>query len=197
MEDEMKIKKLLASQRAIALLTLVVLFLFFTLFGKNFCTADTMVNLLESTYYIICVSFGMTFVIATGGIDLSVGTVAMCSALIGGVAYNVWKFPMWMSLLVIIATGAVFGILNGILTSYLDMPAFVATLGTMMMSQGVGYIISGVQTMRYPSISEPDGWFKRVFYKSISGMPMGILYMVLLFAALYKNRKICLCYRFK
>lgn len=66
MEDEMKIKKLLASQRAIALLTLVVLFLFFTLFGKNFCTADTMVNLLESTYYIICVSFGMTFVIATG-----------------------------------------------------------------------------------------------------------------------------------
>ncbi len=183
MEDEMKIKKLLASQRAIALLTLVVLFLFFTLFGKNFCTADTMVNLLESTYYIICVSFGMTFVIATGGIDLSVGTVAMCSALIGGVAYNVWKFPMWVSLLVIIATGATFGVLNGILTSYLDMPAFVATLGTMMMSQGVGYIISGVQTMRYPSISEPDGWFKRVFYKSISGMPMGILYMVLLFAA--------------
>ena len=150
-------------------------------------------NLLESTYYIICVSFGMTFVISTGGIDLSVGTVAMCGALVGGVAYNVWGLPMWFSLIIIVFTGMLFGILNGILVSYLNLPAFVATLGTMMMSQGAGYIISGVQTMRYPSISEPDGWFKRIFYKSLDGVPMGVIYMVILFAAaffLFKYTKI-------
>ena len=186
-------KKILSSQRAIALLTLGVLFLFFSVFGSNFCTGDTMVNLLESTYYIICVSFGMTFVISTGGIDLSVGTVAMCGALVGGVAYNVWGLPMWFSLIIIVFTGMLFGILNGILVSYLNLPAFVATLGTMMMSQGAGYIISGVQTMRYPSISEPDGWFKRIFYKSLDGVTMGVIYMVILFAAaffLFKYTKI-------
>ncbi len=181
--NQMKKKNILSSQRAIALLTLGVLFVFFSIFGNNFCTSDTMVNLLESTYYIICVSFGMTFVISTGGIDLSVGTVAMCGALVGGVAYNVWGFPMWLSLIFIVLTAMVFGIINGILVSYLNVPAFVATLGTMMMSQGVGYIVSGVQTMRYPSISEPDGWIKRVFYKSLSGMPVGIIYMVILFVA--------------
>lgn len=178
----MKRKSILSSQRAIALLTLAVLFAFFSIFGNNFCTTDTMINLLESTYYIICVSFGMTFVISTGGIDLSVGTVAMCGALVGGVAYNVWGLPMWTSLILIVVTAALFGVLNGILVSYLNMPAFVATLGTMMMSQGIGYIVSGVQTMRYPSISEADGWFKRVFYKSLNGMPMGVIYMTLLFA---------------
>lgn len=186
-------KKILSSQRAIALITLSVLFVLFSAFGNNFYSADTMVNLLESTYYIICVAFGMTFVISTGGIDLSVGTVAMCGALVGGVAYNIWGFPMWVALIFIIVTTTLFGVLNGILVSYLNIPAFVATLGTMMMSQGIGYIISGVQTMRYPSISEPDGWFKRVFYKTLSGMPMGVIYMVLLFGVAYfifKNTKV-------
>ena len=117
----------------------------------------------------------------------------MCGALVGGVAYNVWGLPMWLSLIVIVFTGMVFGVLNGVLVSYLNLPAFVATLGTMMMSQGAGYIISGVQTMRYPSISEPDGWFKRIFYKSLDGMPMGVFYMIILFAAaffLFKYTKI-------
>lgn len=189
----MKKANILSSQRVIALLTLAVLFLFFSIFGTNFFSSATMINLLESTYYIICISFGMTFVISTGGIDLSVGTVAMCGALVGGVAYSVWNLPMWLCLLLIIFTGMLFGILNGILVSYLNMPAFVATLGTMMMSQGVGYIVSGVQTMRYPSITEPDGWFKRIFYKSLDGMPVGIIYMLILFAAaafLFKYTKI-------
>ena len=177
----MKVKKAFSSQRAVALLTLIILFLFFTISGTNFCTSNTMINLLESTYYIICVSLGMTFVISTGGIDLSVGTVAMCGAMVGGVAYNAWGFPMWLSIILIILTSAFFGVLNGYLISYLNVPAFVATLGTMMISQGVSYIVSGVQTMRYPRISEPDGWIKRVFYKSLSGFPMGIIYMIALF----------------
>lgn len=179
----MKKGSILSSQRAIAILTLVVLFLFFSIFGNRFFTSATMINLLESTYYIICVSFGMTFVISTGGIDLSVGTVAMCGALVGGVAYSVWHLPMWLSLMLIVLTGALFGVFNGILISYLNIPAFVATLGTMMMSQGIGYIVSGVQTMRYPSITEPDGWFKRIFYKTLNGVPVGIFYMLILFAA--------------
>lgn len=175
------VKSIFSSQRMIALCTLLVLFAFFSIFGKRFCTADTMINLVESSYYIICMALGMTFIIATGGIDLSIGTVGMCGAIVGGVAHNVWGFPMWAALLMIIATTTLFGALNGFLVAYCKLPAFVATMGVMMISQGVGYIISEVQTMRFPIISEPDGWFKRVFFKSLNGFPMGIIYVVILF----------------
>ena len=174
-------KSVFSSQRMLALCTLLVLFAFFSVFGKRFFSADTMMNLIESSYYIICMALGMTFIIATGGIDLSIGTVGMCGAIVGGVAYNVWGLPMWCALLFIVVTTTLFGALNGFLVAYCKLPAFVATMGVMMISQGVGYIVSEVQTMRFPIISEPDGWFKRVFFKSLDGFPMGIIYVVILF----------------
>lgn len=61
------------------------------------------------------------------------------------------------------------------------IPPFVATMGTQYLAQGIGYIVSRVQTMRYPVVTSPDGWFKRVFYKSLDGFPMGVIYMVILF----------------
>ena len=178
-------KSVFSSQRMLALCTLLVLFAFFSVFGKRFFSADTMMNLIESSYYIICMALGMTFIIATGGIDLSIGTVGMCGAIVGGVAYNVWGLPMWCALLFIVVTTTLFGALNGFLVAYCKLPAFVATMGVMMISQGVGYIVSEVQTMRFPIISEPDGWFKRVFFKSLDGFPMGIIYPTLLRSQLY------------
>ena len=76
------------SQRIIAVSVLVVLFVFFGIFGKNFLTSNSLISLLESSYYIVMLAFGMTFVISTGGIDLSIGCVAMCGALFGGMAYK-------------------------------------------------------------------------------------------------------------
>ncbi|GFI01417.1 ABC transporter permease [Lachnospiraceae bacterium 64-25] len=175
------LKALLGSQRIIALLTLTVLFVFFSLFGKNFFTRDSVVNLFESSYYTLCLAMGMTFIVATGGIDLSIGTVAMCGAVIGGAAYNVWHFPMWLSLIVILLVTMTFGAVNGFMVSVLKIPPFVATMGSMMISQGVGYIVSSVQTMRYPIITDPDGWFKRLFFKTVSGFPMGVFWVGLLF----------------
>lgn len=174
-------KSIFSSQRIIALTTLSVLFIFFSIFGNKFFTTNSFINLFESSYYILCLALGLTFIVATGGIDLSIGTVSMCGAVIGGVAYNVWGFPMWLSLLVIIIVTIAFGALNGFLVSVCGMPPFVATMGTMMLSQGVGYIVSNVQTMRYPIITDPDGWFKRVFCKTVSGFPTGIIFVTILF----------------
>lgn len=181
-EKKVSLKTLLGSQRIIALLTLAVLFLFFSLFGNKFFTKDSIVNLFESSYYTLCLAMGMTFIVSTGGIDLSIGTVAMCGAVIGGVAYNVWHFPMWLSLIVIVLTTTAFGILNGFMVSVLKIPPFVATMGSMMVSQGVGYIVSRIQTMRYPIITDPDGWFKRLFFKTANGFPMGVFWVGILFA---------------
>ena len=130
MKKQKSIKSLFMSQRIIALSCLVFLFLFFSCFGKNFLTKNSMVSLLESVYYIICLAFGMTFVISTGGIDLSIGSVAMCGALIGGVSYNEWHMPIWAALIITVLVTTVFGVLNGFLVSCCKIPPFVATMGS-------------------------------------------------------------------
>ena len=150
-------------QRILAPAALVLLYIFFGLFGRNFFSYDTMVNILDSSYYIGFIAIGVTFVIISGGIDLSVGTVMMCAAIIGGTAYKTWGWPMWLSLLLIIAVGIAFGFFNGILVSRLKLPPFIATLGTMMISMGVGSIVSNVRSATFPTRASDDGWFKSIF----------------------------------
>jgi ribose transport system permease protein len=130
-------------------------------------------------------AIGVTFVIITGGIDLSVGTVMMCGALIGGMAYNVWHLTILASLGVILVVTTTFGLLNGIMVAKLKLPPFIATLGTMMVSMGFGAIVTRVMTMRYPTVADPDGWFKFVFYKTPSGIPIGLVWLAGFFAIGY------------
>jgi Ribose/xylose/arabinose/galactoside ABC-type transport systems, permease components len=164
-------------QKILALGALVVLYVFFSFFGHNFFSIATLVNILNSSYYIGFLAIGETFTIISGGIDLSVGTVMMCSALIGGVAYSVWHWPIAVALGLVIVIATLFGILNGIIIAKLKLPPFIATLGTMMVTMGFGAIISKVMTMRYPTVTDPDGWFKFVFYKTQGGFPIGAVWL--------------------
>lgn len=150
-------------QKFLAPAALVILYIFFGLFGRNFFSYSTLVNILDSSYYIGFVAIGVTFVIITGGIDLSVGTVMMCAAIIGGTAYKTWGWPMWLSLLLIMAVATAFGFFNGIMVSRLKLPPFIATLGTMMISMGVGSIVSNVRSATFPTRAAADGWFKSIF----------------------------------
>ncbi len=168
-------------QKILALGTLVILYVFFSLFGHNFFSVATLVNILDSSYYIGFLAIGVTFVIITGGIDLSIGTVMMCAALIGGAAYNVWHWPIAAALLLIIAVATAFGLFNGLMVAKLKLPPFIATLGTMMVSMGFGAIVSKVMTMRYPTVTDPDGWFKFVFYKTSGGFPIGAIWLLVFF----------------
>ena len=165
----------------LALGTLVLLYAFFSIFGNNFFSEETLVNILSSSYYIGFMAIGVTFVIITGGIDLSVGTIMMCGALIGGQAYNVWHWPIAAALGVIVIVSTLFGLLNGIMVAKLKLPPFIATLGTMMVTMGFGAIVSKVMTMRFPTVADPDGWFKFVFYKTEGGFPIGAAWLAVFF----------------
>ena len=79
-----------AAQQLMALAALLILYVYFAIFGTRFLSPGTFVSILDSSYYIGFLAIGMTFVIITAGIDLSSGTVMVGSALVGGVAYNVW-----------------------------------------------------------------------------------------------------------
>lgn len=168
-------------QKVIALSALGVLYLFFGVFGSNFFSSDTLISIFNSSYYTGFMVLGTTLVIITGGIDLSVGAVTVGAALVGGVAYNVWHLPIGMCLLVIIIVGVLFGLLNGILIGKMGLPPFIATLGTQFMSLGLCSVIAKVQTMRYPNVTDPDGWFKLVFFKTKSGFPMGAIWLAIFF----------------
>jgi Ribose/xylose/arabinose/galactoside ABC-type transport systems, permease components len=174
-------------QKLLALAALVILYIFFCIFGSKFASAATLVSILDSTYYIGFLAFGITFVIITGGIDLSIGTNMMCSALIGGYLYSAAHLPMAICLVLIVAIATLFGCINGLLIAKLKLPPFIATLGVMMMTQGIGAIVTNVQTQRFPSAFDTDGWYKSIFYKTPStpalpnGFPTGIIYMGLFF----------------
>ncbi len=149
--------------KLLAPLALVIVYAFFAIFGRNFFSYTTLVNILDSSYYIGFIAIGVTFVIITGGIDLSCGTIMMASTIIGGTAYKTWGWPMWLSLILILFISTAFGLFNGIMVSRLSLPPFIATLGTMMISLGIGSIVSNVRSATFPARGAPDSWFKSVF----------------------------------
>ncbi|MGA2614052.1 MAG: ABC transporter permease [Spirochaetia bacterium] len=141
---------------------LVILYVLFGIFGRDYFAYPTLVNIIDAAFYIGFISMGVTFVIISGGIDLSVGTVMMCAAIIGGTALKA-GLPMVPSLLLIVVVGLAFGFLNGLFVSRLKMPPFIVTLGTMMISMGVGSIVSNVASATFPIRGQPGGWFKDIF----------------------------------
>ena len=167
-------------QKVIAVGCLIVLYVFFSIFGNHFLTSDTLVSILDSSYYIGFLAIGMTFVVITGGIDLSCGTVMVGSALIGGVAYNVWHVPVALSILLVLISAILFGFCSGLLVGKLGLPPFIATLGMQFISLGICSVIAKVQTQTWPSLTSEDGWFKRVIYKN-NGFPVGAIWLIVFF----------------
>ena len=181
-----KNNKKLNLQALLAPVALVILYVFFSVFGKNFFDVYTLKTILESSYYVGFMAFGVTLVIISGGIDLSLGSNMMCSALIGCYAFSKWGLPLWTGLLLCVAVGTLFGLLNGVMIAKFKLPPFIATLGTQMVTLGLGSIITNVQTQRFPTIGTANEWFKKAFYRcdllGIKGFPIGAVY---LFAAFF------------
>lgn len=175
-------KKKIDMQKLLAPAALVVLYVFFSFVGNNFFSLDTAKNILESSYYIGLMAFGVTFIIITGGIDLSLGTVMMCSALLGAYTFK-QGWPLIVSVLLTVLVGVVFGVLNGTMIAKLNLPPFIATLGTQYVSMGIGSIITKVQSQTWPTATaEIGGWFKKVFIRAelfgIKGFPVGAFWLI-------------------
>lgn len=85
-----------AAQKFFAFGSLIILVLFFSLANRYFFTPDNLVSILLSTCVNGVLAMGVTFIIITGGIDLSIGTVMTFSAVMGGVSVVSWGLPMWL-----------------------------------------------------------------------------------------------------
>ena len=171
-------------QKVLAPAALVILYILFAIVGNNFFTWDTAENILQSAYYIGFMAFGVTFIIITGGIDLSLGTVMMCSALIGAYSFNAWGLPLGVGVVITLAVAMFFGLMNGLMVAKLGLPPFIATLGSQMVSMGIGSIITKVQAQTWPAASaEIGGWFKKALVRTkvFDAIPIGAIWLAVFF----------------
>ena len=180
-------KPLKLQQNIIMLIAVFVLAGIFSIFNKNFLDKYNILSMAQSMAPYAIMGLGVTFVIATGGIDLSIGTVCIASSVLAGKLYTSGSIPLWATIPIMIVIGTLFGTINGLLVAKLKVPAFIATLGTMMISRGLSALL-----VVDPNIFYPTGtWFNSMF-SSFKSFPVGIFWVLALMLIsmyiMYKNK---------
>lgn len=135
----------------------------FSILSPTFRSYPTFVSLLDSVYYVSLMAIGVTFPLITGGVDLSIGTGLVSYALIGGYLVVNKGVPVAAALVITIVIGIIIGILNGCLVALMDLPPFLATLCTCMITRGLGPALCGGFGVSWPSALSEAGWFRKIF----------------------------------
>jgi ribose transport system permease protein len=174
---------------------LIVLAVGFSLASPFFRTFDNFVGILLATAVNGVLALGVTFVIITGGIDLSVGTVMTFSAVMTGVFITKWHLPIPIGILGGILAGSTAGLINGLMISRMKIPPFIATLGMLYATKGLSLVISGLMPIYFndtPAFREMA--MGSVFGKIIPGfeIPNAVLFLFVaaIFASLILSRTI-------
>jgi ribose transport system permease protein len=124
----------------------VGLLLLFGALSDTFLSAATFASLANRIPALAIVAAGMTLVIISGGIDLSVGSVlGLCGAVLGTLLVD-WHQPMWVAACGALATGLLAGAVNGLVTVWFAVPSFIVTLGMLEIARGLAYLTTQSQT---------------------------------------------------
>ena len=138
-----------AIQRLLAFGGLIALVIVFSLASPNFFQFDNIIGILLATAVNGVLALGVTFVITTAGIDLSVGTVMTFSAVMTGVFITYWKLPIPIGILGGILAGSLCGMANGLVIAKMKLPPFIATLGMFYVTKGLSLVISGLKPIYF------------------------------------------------
>lgn len=141
-------------QLVMVIIALVIIYAYFMFAAPNFAQPKIFTDILLQAAYTGVMALGATFVIATSGIDLSVGTGMTLVAVMAGVFLSAdWmNLPLGVGLILVLLFGAFVGLINGLNISILGLPPFIATLAMMMVARGLALIISEKSTI---SIANP------------------------------------------
>ena len=163
------------------LLALIVLVIFVTFLNPSFISATNLLNLLRQVSTNALIAFGMTFVIITGGIDLSVGsTLALSSALTAGMIVS--GLDPILAMIVGVGIGFVLGAVNGLLITKGKMAPFIATLATMTIFRGFTLVFTDGK----PITGIGDSFiFKFMGRGYLFGIPFPVILTLVCFAVLF------------
>jgi ribose transport system permease protein len=138
-------------QKAVAFVVLIALLAFFSLFAPNFAAWNNMVNIMQATAVNGVLGVAVTFVIISGGIDLSVGTMMTLTAVMAGIILTNLGMPLPVGIAGAILFGGFMGSISGVTVAKLKIPPFIATLGMMQIARGLALVFSGARPIYFNS----------------------------------------------
>lgn len=154
---------------------LFILFIFFSLMSSSFLTPENIFNIMRQVSIVGITAVGMTFVMLTAGIDLSVGSI-IGVACVGAAEFMLFGIPPVLACIITLIICTVIGFINGFFINEFKIPPLITTLGTMTSLRGLAYIITG---------GLPVFGFDRSFAKFGQGyvwiIPIPVIVMVIVF----------------
>ena len=129
----------------------VVIFVGFGIASEPFLSVQSFENIVKQASFVGIVAIGLTFVMLTGGIDLSVGTNMYVSTVVAGLLMAEYDVSPWLAFLACLATGAAFGAVNAFLIVRLGMVPFIVTLGTLVAGRGFGLQLTESRGVMLPN----------------------------------------------
>lgn len=155
-----------------ALVGLIALCIALFIATPYFLTVANLLNVGIQAATVAILAFGMTFVIVTAGIDLSVGSVAALGAMVSAYMFSNAGLPGWLTLLIGLFVGALAGAICGMATAWGKIPSFIATLAMMSIARGITLVISqGSPIETAPTVNAFGG--------DVFGFPVPIIMMVI------------------
>nr|WP_319250931.1 ABC transporter permease [uncultured Celeribacter sp.] len=173
--DSMTQLKTLVRQYGGIFLSLVVLCIFFSVANPRFMSIANLMNILQQVAVVAIAAFGMTWVILLGEIDLSVGSILAVAGMVGAQVIGLgWGFVPALALTLL--SGALMGLLNGVLTAKLLLPSFIVTVATMSIYRGM----VSLPTNGAPAMILDPTW-TAIGANSFLGVPIIIWIVLILF----------------
>ena len=157
---------------------LIVVFVFLSFASPQFLSSNNLFNLIVQASVVTVIAVGMTLVIITAGIDLSVGSVAALAGIIGVSSMVSLGFPPSLAILVGVLTGVATGLINGLLVSVANLNPFIATLGMLSAARGLTFVSSEGQ-----AVFATEESFRLFGQGEIASIPVPIITLVLVAVA--------------
>lgn len=183
-KDGINLLRLILEGRAF--FALIVIIITFSILSENYATVSNFLIMANHVAIFGLLAIGMLLVILNGGIDLSVGSVLGLTGVFAGYLMQgielealgvILYLPVWAVVVLTIALGAFVGLVNGVLIAYFNVPAFVATLGSLYMTRGAALLMTNGLTFNNLSGDPLHGntGFDWLGFNRLGGVPIGVI----------------------
>ena len=180
---QIPIVKKLGFNRIVLFAIMILMYIIFCATIPGFFGPGRIMSILNYAYFLGFLALGVTFVIATGGIDFSIGPVMFCCALMAGYTFGTYHIPMVLAMLMSVAIGFLFGLFNGFMVSFIGIPPFIISMASMNIAKGIASVYTKTQSVQWPQSASDGGWFRNIV--KVGGFPVGLVVFICVVVILY------------
>lgn len=170
----------------VLILVLISEIIIFGLINPRFWNISILLNSFNDFVGIAIIGFFVTFVIITGGIDISGGSIIGLTSVVTGILSQLAGMNIWVAVIIAIAVGGLCGLLNGILIAYGRVQAMIITLGGLLLYSGIAIVLVGISgASSYEGISGFSQSFNNLAYGTVLGIPNSVILFIVMFIIAY------------